>query len=63
LQKVSPKYTQRVNLCPIPLKKIKLKVKNQEEIIVRKLSEVHLQIRLYPSIPPTAQLNLLRQFL
>jgi hypothetical protein len=58
LQEGCPNYTQRGNLCAIPLKKVKYKVKNQEATI-----EVHLPIRLYPSIPPAAHLNLVRQFL
>jgi hypothetical protein len=32
LQKGCPNYTQRGNLCAIPLKKVKFKVKNQEAI-------------------------------
>jgi hypothetical protein len=34
LQKGCPNYTQRGNFCAIPLKKVKLKVENQEAIIL-----------------------------
>jgi hypothetical protein len=42
----------------------KIKVKNQETTDkFKKLLEVHLQITLHPSIPPTAHINLVRQSL
>jgi hypothetical protein len=54
LQECCPNCTPRGNLCAIPLKKVKFTVKNKEatDSYLQKLSEVHLQIRLYPFIPP-----------
>ncbi len=63
LQEGCPNWTQRSNLCAIPLKKVKFKVEHQEAVIVKKLSEDHIQIMLYPSISQTAHLKLVRQFL
>jgi hypothetical protein len=63
LQEGCPNYTQRGNLCAIPPKKVKYKVKNQEAIIVIKPVRGSSPNKLYSSIPPAERLNLVRQFL
>ncbi len=55
---------QAFKLCAIPLKKVKFKVKNQEAInSYKNYQRVISKIRLYPSIPASAHLNAVRQFL
>jgi hypothetical protein len=65
LQEGCPSYTQNGQPLGNTFEKVKFKVKkpSSTKYVVIKLSEVHLQIRLYPSIPPTAHLSLGRQFL
>jgi hypothetical protein len=63
LQEGCPNYTQRDNLNNT-FEVDKFKVQKQKTInSYKKLIEVHLLIRLYPSKPQTAHLNLVRQFL
>jgi hypothetical protein len=65
MQEGCPNYTQRGNLCAIPLKKLKFEVKNKETINSYKNYQrfISKQGSIYPSIPPTAHSNLMRQFL
>jgi hypothetical protein len=58
LQEGCPNYIQKGNLCAIPLKKVKFKVKNKEATVLSQNI-----VRLYPTIPPTAHLNLVSLFL
>jgi hypothetical protein len=62
-QQGCPNCTQRGNLCAIPLKKIKFKVKNKEAINNYKNIRGSSLNKAFPSIQPTAHLSLMRQFL